>query len=190
MIERVWRGWILPDKADEYQRFLQDIFLPAAHAIPGYRGARVLRRQVGDEVEFMTITRFASIDAIRDFAGEDLERAHVAPEAQALLGRWEERVAHYDTAFDDEVTSGAALPAAAPARSDLKVRSASGGAVSVGALATGSAAFASAAFGALALGALAVGAVAVGRLSIGKARIRRLEIDELSVAKLTRPGSG
>jgi antibiotic biosynthesis monooxygenase (ABM) superfamily enzyme len=101
LIERVWRGWIAPEKAQAYSDFLQYSFLPAAHSIPGYRGARVLRRDVGDEVEFMTITRFDSMDAIRNFAGEDPQLAHVAPEARALLSHWEERVSHYCIAFDD-----------------------------------------------------------------------------------------
>ena len=101
MIERVWRGWIAPDKADAYACFLRDDFLPAAHAIPGYRGARVLRREQDGEVEFLVITHFDSLDAIRAFAGEDPEQAHVAPAARALLDRWEERVAHYEIAFDD-----------------------------------------------------------------------------------------
>ena len=102
MIERIWRGWTSAEKADAYQRFLQHDFLPAAHAIPGYRGARVLRREAGDEVEFVTVTHFDSLDAIRDFAGDDLEKAHIAPEARALLSRWEERVTHYERAFEDE----------------------------------------------------------------------------------------
>ncbi|MDQ8757886.1 hypothetical protein RCO27_16795 [Sphingosinicella sp. LHD-64] len=103
MIERVWRGWIAPERAEAYQDFLQRHFLPAAHAIPGYLGARVLRRDLGEEVEFLTATRFTSMDAIRAFAGDDPERAHVAPEARALLSRWEERVAHYAPAFEDQV---------------------------------------------------------------------------------------
>ena len=49
----------------------------------------------------MTITHFDSMEAIRGFAGEPPERAHVAPEAQQLLTRWEEGVAHYELAFDD-----------------------------------------------------------------------------------------
>ena len=101
MIERVWRGWASPDKADEYARFLREDFLPATHAISGYRGARVLRRHKGGEVEFLVITHFDSLDSIRAFAGEDLELAHIAPAARALLDRWEERVAHYEVAFDD-----------------------------------------------------------------------------------------
>ena len=102
MIERIWRGWTTADKADAYQRFLQHEFLPAAHAIPGFRGARVLRRDQGDEVEFVTLTHFDSLDAIRAFAGDDLEKAHIAPDARDLLSRWDERVTHYELVFDDE----------------------------------------------------------------------------------------
>jgi antibiotic biosynthesis monooxygenase (ABM) superfamily enzyme len=107
VIERVWRGWIGREKAQAYSDFLRNQFLPAAHAIPGYRGARVLRRAVGDEVEFMTITHFESLDAIRALAGEELDRAHVAPEAQRLLSRWDEHVSHFEIAFDDAVDGGA-----------------------------------------------------------------------------------
>jgi heme-degrading monooxygenase HmoA len=101
MIERVWRGWTEPEKADDYQHFLQHELLPGAHAISGYLGARVLRRRIGEEVEFMTITRFESIEAIRAFAGDDAEQAHIAPRARELLSRWEERTAHYEPAFED-----------------------------------------------------------------------------------------
>lgn len=101
MIERVWRGWIANDKAEAYRDFLRDTFLSAAHAIPGYRGAHVLQRKIGNESEFMTITHFDSLAAIRAFAGEDIEKAHVAPEARALLDCWDDRVAHYEIAFDD-----------------------------------------------------------------------------------------
>jgi heme-degrading monooxygenase HmoA len=102
MIKRIWRGWAASTaKAEAYQHFLQTSFLPAAHAIPGYVGAEVLRRRVGEEWEYMTITRFESMDAIRQFAGADPDLAHVAPEARELLSRWEERVTHYETAFED-----------------------------------------------------------------------------------------
>ena len=101
MIERTWRGWTPPDKADAYEAFLRDDFLPSAHAIPGYRGARVLRREAGEDIEFLVITRFDSMDAIRAFAGDDPEQAHIAPPARALLSRWDERVAHYEPAFED-----------------------------------------------------------------------------------------
>ena len=103
MIERVWRGWVSVANADAYAGFLRDKLFPEARSIPGFRGARVLRRRVGDEWEYLTITHFASLDAIRAFAGDDLETAHIAPQARALLSRWEDRVTHFEIAFDDDV---------------------------------------------------------------------------------------
>lgn len=102
MIIRMWRGWAATvEAADLYEDFLRSTFLPAAHAIEGYLGASVLRRQQGHEIEFTTLTRFASIDAIRRFAGEDFEAAHVAPRARALLARFDERCAHYELVVED-----------------------------------------------------------------------------------------
>jgi len=102
MIARVWRGWASSvENADLYQDFLQTTFLPSIHAIEGYCGARVLRRVVGDEVEFMTITHFDSLAAIRQFAGADYEAAHVAPRARELLSRFEARCQHFELAVDD-----------------------------------------------------------------------------------------
>ena len=103
MIARVWRGWADSiAAADLYEEFLRSTFLPSIHAIEGYRGASVIRRRVGEEVEFMTITRFASLEGIRKFAGEDYEVAHVAPRARELLSRFEARCQHFDLVIEDE----------------------------------------------------------------------------------------
>ena len=103
MIARVWRGWADSiAAADLYEEFLRSTFLPSIHAIEGYRGASVIRRRVGEEVEFMTITRFASLEAIRKFAGDDYEVAHVAPRARELLSRFEARCQHFDLVIEDE----------------------------------------------------------------------------------------
>jgi antibiotic biosynthesis monooxygenase (ABM) superfamily enzyme len=105
MIARMWRGWAgTAANADAYEAFLRDTFLPAATKIAGYRGATVLRRPAGDEFEFVTVTRFDSLDAIKAFAGEDAEKAHVAPRARALLARWEERATHFVIAIGDGET--------------------------------------------------------------------------------------
>ena len=102
MIARMWRGWAASvEAADLYEDFLRSKFLPSAHAIEGYLGASVLRRTVGGEVEFTTITRFASVDAIKKFAGEDYEAAHVAPRARELLARFEARCEHFDFVIED-----------------------------------------------------------------------------------------
>jgi antibiotic biosynthesis monooxygenase (ABM) superfamily enzyme len=70
MITRIWRGWTKPGSADDYQRFLLDELFPSMRRIPGFRGADLLRRRSGDEVAFVTLTRFDSIEAVRAFAGE------------------------------------------------------------------------------------------------------------------------
>jgi antibiotic biosynthesis monooxygenase (ABM) superfamily enzyme len=66
--------------------------------IPGFRGADVLRRAQGDEVAFVTLTRFDSLDAIRAFAGEDYETPVLEPQALALLSHYDEKALHFDTA--------------------------------------------------------------------------------------------
>ena len=92
----MWRGWTAPENAGAYERFLLDELFPAMHAIPGFRGADLLRRDDGGEVAFVTLTRFDSHDAIRAFAGDDITRAVVPPEAQALMVRYDERAVHYE----------------------------------------------------------------------------------------------
>jgi antibiotic biosynthesis monooxygenase (ABM) superfamily enzyme len=98
MIARLWHGYTRPADADAYERLLRDeIFRGiASRAIPGYRGIELFRRQAGQEVEFVTLMRFDSLDAVRAFAGEDHETAVVPPEAQALLMRYDRRSAHYE----------------------------------------------------------------------------------------------
>ncbi len=102
MIVRVWRGWA--DNiatADLYEEFLRSTFLPSIHSIEGYRGASVGRRRVGQEIEFMTMTRFDSLEAIRKFAGNDFEAAHVAPRARELLSRFDARCQHFELVVED-----------------------------------------------------------------------------------------
>lgn len=99
MISRVWHGWTKPEHADTYEAMLRSEILPGIHRVSGFRGATLLRRQDGAEVEFVTVTRFDDMNAVRAFAGEDYERAVIAPAAQPILSRYDERSVHYDTAF-------------------------------------------------------------------------------------------
>jgi heme-degrading monooxygenase HmoA len=97
----MWRGWAAStEAADLYEEFLRSDFLPSAYAIPGFKGASVLRRTVGNEVEFTTITRFESVQAIKQFAGEDYEAAHVAPRARELLSRFDSRCVHSELVIE------------------------------------------------------------------------------------------
>lgn len=97
MISRVWHGWTKRENADNYERMLRTTILPGIHRVAGYQGAELLRRDDGDEVEFVTITRFDSMDAVRAFAGPDYEVAVIHPEAQDLLTHYDARSAHYKT---------------------------------------------------------------------------------------------
>ena|SRR5687768_3862548 len=97
MIARVWRG-IAPDaaKGDAYLRHLGTNVVPALAAIEGHRDVRVLRREDRGRVEFLVMTFWDSMAAIRRFAGEKPERAVVEPEAKALLAEYDDFVQHYE----------------------------------------------------------------------------------------------
>jgi antibiotic biosynthesis monooxygenase (ABM) superfamily enzyme len=73
---------------------------PSIHRVPGYLGADLLRREDGDEIAFVTITRFESLESVRAFAGEDYEQAVVEPEARRLFSRFDERSEHYEIVID------------------------------------------------------------------------------------------
>ena len=100
MIVRTWHGRAPAATADAYQHFVTTKVFAELPAIPGHRGASMLRRPVGDEVEFVAMTRWDSLDAVRAFAGADPTRAVVEPEACALLSTFDETVTHYELAHD------------------------------------------------------------------------------------------
>jgi antibiotic biosynthesis monooxygenase (ABM) superfamily enzyme len=98
VIYRIWHGWTTPENADAYQRIVQDEVFEtiAGKKIPGYQGIDLLRRRAGEEVEFVTIMRFDSLDSVKAFVGEDYETAFVPPQARAVLKRFDARSQHYD----------------------------------------------------------------------------------------------
>jgi heme-degrading monooxygenase HmoA len=104
MISRVWHGYTGPGEADAYEALLrEEIFTGIEQrSIAGFREIQLFRRDVGrdgdvgDEVEFVTVMWFDSLDAVRDFAGDDHEVAVVPPAARRLLARFDERSQHYE----------------------------------------------------------------------------------------------
>jgi len=100
VITRVWQGWTSATDADRYEAHYREEVLSTLRDVAGFRGAQLLRRTVGDETEFVSVTTFDDLDAIRGFAGDDLETAVVAPAARAVLVRFDEQVRHFDTAFE------------------------------------------------------------------------------------------
>jgi heme-degrading monooxygenase HmoA len=98
MISRIWHGWTATENADAYEVLLkEEIFVGIQErAIAGFQGIELYRRESGSEVEFVTLMRFDSLDAVRSFAGEDYEVAVVPPKARALLSCSDERSQHYE----------------------------------------------------------------------------------------------
>jgi hypothetical protein len=96
MLARHWRGWTKPEDADRYEQFLKEKILPSLYKIDGYHGGYLLRRGGNEEVEFVVINFFASLDSVRKFAGNDYETAVFEPEALAMLSRKEPKATHYE----------------------------------------------------------------------------------------------
>lgn len=98
MIGRIWHGYTTPENADVYEDLLkEEIFIGIRNRqIPGFQEIQLLRRDLGTEVEFITIMWFDDIDSVRAFAGEAYEAAVVPPGARALLSRFDERSQHYE----------------------------------------------------------------------------------------------
>ncbi|HEY1905021.1 MAG TPA: hypothetical protein VGG91_03205 [Myxococcaceae bacterium] len=105
MILRLWSAHATLEGATRYEAHLARHVLPTLRRLDGYRGASLLRRIHGDEIELVVCTRWQSIDSVRAFAGDDIERAVVAPEAEAVLTRWDPRVRHYEMPLEDDASA-------------------------------------------------------------------------------------
>ena len=103
MIARVWSARATEDNAPRYRTHLRDAVLPVVQRLPGYLGAMLLERAAGHLVEITVITRWASLDDVRAFAGVDLEKAVVADDARALLTEFDERVQHAVVSHEDRI---------------------------------------------------------------------------------------
>ena len=97
MICRLWRGWTTPENAAAYESIVRGEVIPAieARGIPGFLSIDLMRRAVGDEVEFATLMWFDDLEAVKAFVGEDYEVAHVPERARKVLSRFDERSAHF-----------------------------------------------------------------------------------------------
>ncbi len=104
MISRIWHGWTTRENADAYEKLLREEIFEgiATRLTEGYRGIHLLRRDVQDGVEFVTIMWFDSLDAVKAFAGEDYEAEVVPPKARQLLARTSGRSAHYEVIVSPE----------------------------------------------------------------------------------------
>lgn len=98
MISRIWHGWTNLENSEAYEELLKkEIFVTIQNQnITGFKGIQLLTRNIGEEVEFITIMTFDSLESIRTFAGDDYEQSVVPQKAQALLSRFDARSQHYE----------------------------------------------------------------------------------------------
>lgn len=97
MITRIWHGITKASHAESYLNYLQETGLKDYVATPGNISAKVLRRIEGDICHFYTVTEWDSLESIKNFAGEDYEKARYYPEDEGYLLEFEETVEHYQT---------------------------------------------------------------------------------------------
>jgi heme-degrading monooxygenase HmoA len=99
MIARVWHGYTKPEHADSYEVMLKPELLPGIGKAKGYKGSYLFRRNLGAEVEFITILLWESIDALRAAAGhDDYETAIIPEERRKHLARYDMKASHYEVA--------------------------------------------------------------------------------------------
>ena len=96
MIARIWRGAVRREDSDEYVEYLRATGLPEYRATSGNRGAWILRRDLGERTEFVTLSFWESLASVEGFAGRDPERAVFYPEDDRFLVERDLTVAHYE----------------------------------------------------------------------------------------------
>jgi len=105
VIARVWHGYTKPEHADAYESMLKPELLPGIGKVKGYKGSYLLRRRAGDEIEFITIMLWDSIDDIRAVAGPDYETAVVPEERRKYLTHYDPESAHYEVTSTHQLDS-------------------------------------------------------------------------------------
>lgn len=98
MIARIWRGATRAADAPAYVEYLRGTGLKAYRSTPGNRGAWILWREVGDRAEFVAVSFWVSRDAIRAFAGDDIDQAVFYPEDDRYLVERGLTAEHYQVA--------------------------------------------------------------------------------------------
>jgi len=100
MVVRTWRGQTTRDNRDAYVRHVTQNVFPKLKSISGHRGAYLLQKESKDRVEFLVLTMWESMQAVRAFAGKNVDQAVVEPEARAVLAEFDVFVNHYELVHD------------------------------------------------------------------------------------------
>ena len=98
MTARIWHGWTTPENADAYEELLRTMVFPSIEnkKIKGYRKISLFRRAHKTDVEFITIMLFENLNCVKDFAGDDYEKAYVPEEARRILKKFDKTSKHYE----------------------------------------------------------------------------------------------
>jgi heme-degrading monooxygenase HmoA len=97
MIARIWRGWVRTEDRAAYVEYIERTGMAEYRSTPGNEGAWMLARDLDDgRTEIVTLSFWASRDAIRGFAGDDIERAVYYPEDDRYLVDHEPMVSHFE----------------------------------------------------------------------------------------------
>ena len=109
MIARMWRGWVRTDKVAEYVDIVERTGMDGYRRTPGNLGAQLLTRDDGGgRTELITLSWWSSIDDIRAFAGDDIERAKYYPEDDEYLVDREHTVRHFEVGPPHELPASTA----------------------------------------------------------------------------------
>lgn len=101
MIARIWRGMTDKDQAGHYLAYLRETGLKDYAKTPGHLGAFVVRRDQGEHCEIQIISLWQSMDAVRAFAGKNVDQSVYYPDDRHYLLDMEPLVRHYDVADFD-----------------------------------------------------------------------------------------
>ena len=101
MIIRTWHGYTTPENANAYEQLLKEEVFENIKAkdISGFRGIQLLKRNIGNEVEFMTLMSFDNYEAVKQFAGEDYEQSYVPDAARKIFSQFDEQAHHYEVLY-------------------------------------------------------------------------------------------
>ncbi|HYK35563.1 antibiotic biosynthesis monooxygenase [Alloacidobacterium sp.] len=100
MITRLWQGYTTPENADAYEAFIRAEIFPKLHEVRGFLGGKLLRRELFQEVEFVALTHFASLESVRAAAGEEYGYIIIPEAGRKLLSRFDQRVAVYEVVVE------------------------------------------------------------------------------------------
>jgi heme-degrading monooxygenase HmoA len=100
MIVRTWVAYARPGNARAYREHLKGAVLPQLRKLEGFLGLSVCQAERGDRVEILVISRWASMEAIKSFAGPKPERAVVDPGARTILSEFDDFATHYEVLLE------------------------------------------------------------------------------------------